>query len=345
MLSIVGLVGEGSFGRVYKCVNPQGKFVAMKTVRCKSYGIECLNEANVMLRFNHPHINRASDVYIKDDNLVIVQDLACYDLMKWRSNSKRVIMERMKYIFYQITHALHVLHAYDIVHCDVKAENVLVFSNDEVKLADFGLSRTYSQPFTARIATDTHRPPESWNNEECTKSVDIWCLGCTFYEVVTGVVLFRGWKDVLNYIATGKFRLSQHPCFNELVALTIAVDPSSRPTTEDIMASQFFDDIERPEIVYSVKSQLSPGTDVVSHFCKTVSASSSESLLKHATGLYVRVRDSGVNKELLKYTCLLIMAKVYCRKVDMLNCLYTLEELKNAERKVCEFVKFLVHVC
>lgn len=82
------------------------------------------------------------------------------------------------------------MHSKDIVHCDIKTNNILVMKNNEIKLCDFGLSRYIpkGEKIYKYYGTLEYYPPEfcNLNNNGFDRSIDIWQLGITVYELLTG---------------------------------------------------------------------------------------------------------------------------------------------------------------
>lgn len=114
--------------------------------------------------------------------------------------SKKVTLEnyqwtawRMKKCMYDIAYALACCHVHGIVHRDIKSANILIdIERDQFYLADFGLSKQWLLP----VATNTHevctlwyKPPELLLGKRVyTTGIDIWSLGCVFYEIVTSKI-------------------------------------------------------------------------------------------------------------------------------------------------------------
>lgn len=93
--------------------------------------------------------------------------------------------------------ALKYLHSAKIIHRDIKPSNALLNENCELKLCDFGLSRTLSneigEDLTEYVVTRYYRAPEIMlSKHEYFNALDIWSVGCTFAEILTNKTLFPG---------------------------------------------------------------------------------------------------------------------------------------------------------
>jgi serine/threonine-protein kinase 11 len=344
-IDLIDLIGSGSFGKVYKCKDETGKKFALKTIKYKNEGIECLIEPDIMLKFDHPYLNYANKVYVKDNLLFILQPLGICDMSKWRKTNK-VDMNVLKVILYCIIHAVNTLHVYNIVHCDIKASNILVFSDGRVRLCDYTLSRIVSEPFISVVCTPTHRPPESWTGKECTSKVDTWSMICTIYEIITGSLLFEGEEDVMRYVKTGILPHTNNLELNRLMYDTLIPDPNLRPTCKELMNHSFFDHVEKRNIDYKVKTQTCK-QDAVDYFTSSVKTQSNHYIYHNATALYLRCRhlSPNVDKLLLKYGCLLITHKLHAIKYSLTGCPFSLEELVKVEEIICVEVGFLLYLC
>ena len=97
--------------------------------------------------------------------------------------------------------ALEFLHSHEIIHRDVKPENLLVSANGLLKVCDFGFARSL-QPsetalYTDYVSTRWYRSPELLvGDANYSKSVDIWAIGCIYAELYNGIPLFPGDSDI-----------------------------------------------------------------------------------------------------------------------------------------------------
>ena len=174
------LIGDGSFGKVYKVEDKNGEILALKSIRLYN-GIDYLTEATLMRTFKHPHINTARSIRITDDHMYIVQDLAESDLFEYifKNNVNRAQLDEW---FFQLLHAVMCLHEEGFIHGDIKPGNILVVNGD-LRITDFTLTmrKEWIPYFEYNICSANYRPMEVWKKVTWNEKVDIWSLGCLFY--------------------------------------------------------------------------------------------------------------------------------------------------------------------
>lgn len=191
------LLGKGSYGCVYVAKDEYNNEFAIKCCEVDSKtGIANILEANIMSCMIHPFINYALRIHASPTKLYLVQDLARTDMHQYtrkeKGNYKPTIAE-LKSWCSGIAFATLALHNNNIIHADIKANNVLLYNDGSVKLTDFTLSTLKLHPddtFIHNVCTCTHRPLECFLKKEWNESLDIWSLGCTFYEIAYGELLF-----------------------------------------------------------------------------------------------------------------------------------------------------------
>lgn len=110
-------------------------------------------------------------------------------------------LPHLKCLMAQILHGLIYLHSQNVIHRDIKGANILISSNGQAKLADFGLARIFypnnkQAQYTNRVVTLWYRAPELLlGARNYSDTVDMWSLGCVFAEMVLQGVLFPGDKE------------------------------------------------------------------------------------------------------------------------------------------------------
>ncbi|AYV86361.1 MAG: cyclin-dependent kinase [Solumvirus sp.] len=219
-------IGKGTYGKVYEAANSKGEKYAIKTIKIGRNGIPNILEPSIMSTFRHPNLANSLFVQTHPQKLYIVMDLAVSDLASETRYSKRkeyLDIKTVKLWCHGLAKAVDCLHRNNIIHCDIKAANCLLFglkgggtikngtlakalsteatlgassratlpSEATVKLSDFGLSMLDNNTlYDHEVCTSTHRPPEVYDGKLWNSSIDIWALACTFYEIAYGISLF-----------------------------------------------------------------------------------------------------------------------------------------------------------
>lgn len=190
------LLGHGTYGKVFLGKDKRGRELAVKCCKIKSDGIPNIFEASIMASIKHPYIANAMKIVSTDENLYIIQKKAKCDLSFYTRRDKNAYIpkiEELRKWCYQLASAVGCLHRQNIIHADIKAQNVLLFDDDNIKLADFTISIkkwVENTKFKHNVCTCTHRPVECLLGREWDESIDIWALACTFYEIAYGDFLF-----------------------------------------------------------------------------------------------------------------------------------------------------------
>uniref|UniRef100_A0A8C5NV37 Focal adhesion kinase 1 n=2 Tax=Jaculus jaculus TaxID=51337 RepID=A0A8C5NV37_JACJA len=247
-------IGEGQFGDVHQGVylSPENPALAVAIKTCKnctsdSVREKFLQEALTMRQFDHPHIVKLIGV-ITENPVWIIMELCTLGELRSFLQVRKYSLDLASLILYayQLSTALAYLESKRFVHRDIAARNVLVSSNDCVKLGDFGLSR-YMEDSTYYKASKGKLPikwmaPESINFRRFTSASDVWMFGVCVWEILMhGVKPFQGVKnnDVIGRIENGE-RLPMPPnCPPTLYSLMTkcwAYDPSRRPRFTELKA-------------------------------------------------------------------------------------------------------------
>ncbi|XP_066235677.1 focal adhesion kinase 1 isoform X2 [Saccopteryx leptura] len=247
-------IGEGQFGDVHQgvYVSPENPALAVAIKTCKnctsdSVREKFLQEALTMRQFDHPHIVKLIGV-ITENPVWIIMELCTLGELRSFLQVRKYSLDLASLILYayQLSTALAYLESKRFVHRDIAARNVLVSSNDCVKLGDFGLSR-YMEDSTYYKASKGKLPikwmaPESINFRRFTSASDVWMFGVCMWEILMhGVKPFQGVKnnDVIGRIENGE-RLPMPPnCPPTLYSLMTkcwAYDPSRRPRFTELKA-------------------------------------------------------------------------------------------------------------
>eukprot|EP00112_Aurelia_sp_Birch-Aquarium-sp1_P005533 Seg163.6 transcript_id=Seg163.6/GoldUCD/mRNA.D3Y31 product="MAPK/MAK/MRK overlapping kinase" protein_id=Seg163.6/GoldUCD/D3Y31 len=203
---ILGKKGEGTFSEVLKCQNVDNRqYYACKRMKQHFDTIESVNnlrEIQAMRRLS-PHANLVELKEVIFDRKTGTVALICelldmnlYELIKGRKHA--LPEQKCKNYIYQTLRGLDHMHRNGIFHRDIKPENILI-KDEIVKLADLGSCRSvYSkQPYTEYISTRWYRAPECLLTDGYyTYKMDLWGIGCVFYEIMSLRPLFPGANEV-----------------------------------------------------------------------------------------------------------------------------------------------------
>ncbi len=208
---IVGLLGQGAMGRVYRARHARlGREVAIKVlnpelVQNADVVQRFFREARVVNEIDHRNIVEVTDFVEQPGLAYLVMELldgeSIRDLMG-RRGRKYPQIKRIVAIMRQVCDALEAAHAKGVVHRDLKPDNVFIVKRDGddfVKVLDFGVAklRGGGDDLAATttgmiIGTPHYMAPEQALGREVTRAADIWAAGVVIYELLAGCVPFSG---------------------------------------------------------------------------------------------------------------------------------------------------------
>jgi len=205
-------LGEGAYARVVHCrLKSMQKDYAMKILEKahikKEKKVACvLMEKDILIRFSHPMIIKLYYCFTDAYYIYMCMDLApggelSNVIAHAKRNSKEggVACDAPTCQFYiaELIEALEYLHANNIVHKDLKPENVLLTAEGHIKLADFGAAVLGEEKESSFDGTALYVSPEVLNSAPATGACDLWALGCILYQMMTGKTPFSGDTEYL----------------------------------------------------------------------------------------------------------------------------------------------------
>ena len=234
-------LGKGNFAIVKLGVHKltQTK-VAVKIVNKCELDHDNLNkisrEIEIMRRLSHKNIIQLYQVMESDSFMYIITEYAAKgEIFDWLVTNKRMSEKRAAETFSQILNAVNYCHKNNVVHRDLKAENLLLDHEDNIKLADFGFSNYYKEG----VSLDTwcgsppYAAPELFEGRQYEgPGADIWSLGVILYVLVSGSLPFDGQtlQDLRSRIVSCQYRIPfylSRDC-ESLIRGLLVVEPSKR---------------------------------------------------------------------------------------------------------------------
>jgi len=229
-------LGEGTYGVVYKALDKRNnEIVALKRIRLEveDEGIPstALREISLLRELEHDNIVELKDCVQSDGKLYLVFEFLDRDLKKYMESCSGMLKPLLvKSYLFQICRGLAFCHARGVMHRDLKPQNLLVSKDGRLKLADFGLARSFCppiRPLTHEVVTLWYRPPEILlGSQTYAPPVDVFAIGTIFVEMVTKRPLFPGDSEIDQLYKI--FRQLGTPCESVWPGVTSLTDYNSQ---------------------------------------------------------------------------------------------------------------------
>ena len=250
-------IGHGAFGQVNIALHiGSGRLVAikifakknLKNTRAKQ---KIKNEIEMLSQFHHPFINQILDNFETDTHIFIVMEYVCGDLLGFIRKRGKLSESVSKLIFKQLIEGLKYIHKKNVVHRDIKLDNILIDLTNTIKICDFGVSRKFSgeELMYEHCGTPAYISPEIFeNNGYKGTGCDIWSAGVTLYYMLGGVQPFKANSigELEKNIMKGDFKpleeVSQEA--NDLIKGMLQVNPRKRFGVEEILSHPWLDKVD-----------------------------------------------------------------------------------------------------
>lgn len=201
---VLDVIGEGAYGIVLKCRHKEtDDIVAIKKFKDKEDQDDVQKttqrELKMLKTLKQENIVKLLESFKRRGKLHLVFEYVEQNLLDiLNQNPSGVPTARSRSFIFQLLKAIHWCHSHDVVHRDVKPENLLISSDDCVKLCDFGFARCLHESLvhTDYVATRWYRSPELLLGLKYDESVDVWAMGCILGELLDGQPLFPGNSEV-----------------------------------------------------------------------------------------------------------------------------------------------------
>jgi eukaryotic-like serine/threonine-protein kinase len=248
---ILSLLGVGGMGRVYRVRNTiSNRIEAMKIllpdlVSMPDLAARFTAEIRTLAGFDHPNIAQLRTAFQHDNQLIMIMEFLEGVTLETRARKLAIpIAESLDYTT-QVLSALSYAHGRGVIHRDLKPANIMVTANSVVKLMDFGIAKSknelqHTKPGTT-MGSIYYMSPEQVTGEAVDARSDIYSLGVTLYELLTGRRPFQAdtafsvLHAQLNAAPQPPIELnaSLPPALNNIVLTALAKDPAARFQSAD----------------------------------------------------------------------------------------------------------------
>eukprot|EP01118_Nematostelium_gracile_P003575 TRINITY_DN1413_c0_g1_i2.p1 TRINITY_DN1413_c0_g1~~TRINITY_DN1413_c0_g1_i2.p1 ORF type:complete len:371 (+),score=81.68 TRINITY_DN1413_c0_g1_i2:3-1115(+) len=199
-------VGAGTYGVVYRATSKETKkVVAMKKIRMGNHkeGIQftAIREIKILKEMHHENILGLLDVFSRKSNVFLILEFMEYNLEQIVNDMDIMLQAAdIKSYMQMLLRGVEQLHLNWILHRDLKPNNLLIGPDGVLKLADFGLAKSFGSPdpkFTPTVVTRWYRAPELlFGAKAYGTGIDIWSVGCIFAELMHRTPYFTGDSDI-----------------------------------------------------------------------------------------------------------------------------------------------------
>lgn len=269
---IIELVGEGSFGKVYKARRKfTGQITAMKFINKHGKSekdIKSLRqEIEILRKLRHENIIMMLDTFETKSEFCVVTEFAQGELFEVIEDDQSLPESEVQCIAKQLVKALHYLHSNRIIHRDMKPQNILIGTGRRVKLCDFGFARAMSSNtmvLTSIKGTPLYMAPELVQEQPYNYTVDLWSLGVILYELYVGQPPFytNSIYSLIQHIIKDpvKFPTNISPQFKSFLRGLLNKKPAERLSWPALLEHPFITSAVDPDDVAGANQAAAPAS-------------------------------------------------------------------------------------
>ena len=248
---VLGVLGAGGMGKVYKVRNViSDRVEAMKILLPnlaseKDLADRFLREIKLLATLHHPNIAALRTALTLDNQLVMIMEYVDGVTLSSRVRQGAILpADAVNYVD-QVLNALSYAHKMNIVHRDIKPANMMLTTDGTVKLMDFGIARSGGDRSLTTTGTTlgslNYMPPEQVKGEPVDARSDIYSLGVSLYEMVTGMLPFEA-NSNYSLMAAHVEQIPKAPIvhkpglpesLNQIILMALAKDPAKRFQSAD----------------------------------------------------------------------------------------------------------------
>jgi serine/threonine protein kinase len=255
------VIGKGAFGKVNLAIHRlTGKFVALKSISKQMMSDESSlkkvrQEYNILKKARHQNIVRLYESFDTESHIVYVMEVCGGgDLLTYVRRRRKLKEDYAKFLFGQIIKGLQYVHSKGVLHRDIKLDNILLTSEGEVKICDFGVSKLVSskmQVQTEQCGTPAYIAPEVFRGKGYKGfQSDIWSAGVVLYAMLYGTVPFKATnmaelqQQIINVQCSWGQPNDISPQALAFLKRILEADPVKRLTPEQILADPWMQQTE-----------------------------------------------------------------------------------------------------
>ncbi|CAL8080418.1 unnamed protein product [Calicophoron daubneyi] len=245
-------IGTGNFAKVKLATHVMtGKEVAIKIVNktelSPSSRRKLSREVRLMKLLDHPNIVKLLEVVDTAKTLYLIMEYASGgELYEYLANHGRMTEKMAREKFRQILSAVQYCHQKGIIHRDLKTENLLLDSNMNIKLVDFGFANEFhpGTKLNTFCGSPPYAAPELFRGREYDgPEVDVWSLGVVLFKLVSGALPFDGHSlpELRERVLRGRYRIPFYMSTEceRLLKKMLVLNPSKRHSLESIMRDRW----------------------------------------------------------------------------------------------------------
>ena len=310
-------LGKGGFAKCYELINKDNNRIfaakmlqksSLKTERQKQ---KLVTEIKIHKSCHHSHIVSFEHNFDDEDNFYILLEL-CQNQTLNELHLRRKILTEIEVQCYiiQLIKALQYLHSHRIIHRDLKLGNLFLNDKMELKVGDFGLATKLDYDGERKktvCGTPNYIAPEVINATGHSYEVDIWAIGIIIYTLLVGKPPFetRDVKTTYGKIKKAEFSYPENckisTCAKNLIQKILVVNPKERPTLNEILFDDFFNQgIAIPKLMPVSTLAFRPPAEYINKYMpkksktkNNISKSNEEKIKENSSGEITKDTDTG----------------------------------------------------
>ena len=243
------MLGRGAFGKVNLGMHKlTRKLIAIKSINQEyltddKQRSKIMHEVGILLRLRHQSVVKLYETFETQRHIMLVMELcAGGDLLNFVRKRKKCDEPLAKVLFKQIIEGIGYIHSKSILHRDIKLDNILLDGKGNVKIADFGVSKTVKQGETMyeQSGTPAYIAPEIIRNEGYRGfKADLWSAGVVLFALLFGTVPFKAnnMKDLHQQILQARYNMKEEVSAEakDLIRGLLNTDPKRRLSVRKVL--------------------------------------------------------------------------------------------------------------